>query len=146
MAFNNNTVRTDCNHIFLNFVPTVVMDPSKVRFLVSCFPLSAWGVEAVSSPVLGTAAQTGSHPPRWLSDPVPSSAHPTLDRGWIWQLQRLLQLNFCVRPSLWAVCWGGAEVPRFAMIRAFCTDLDERAVHWRTRGWVAGFSPGQHAV
>jgi acetyl-CoA carboxylase/biotin carboxylase 1 len=23
--------RTDCNHIFLNFVPTVIMDPSKVK-------------------------------------------------------------------------------------------------------------------
>lgn len=22
--------RTDCNHIFLNFVPTVIMDPAKV--------------------------------------------------------------------------------------------------------------------
>ncbi|KFP09193.1 Acetyl-CoA carboxylase 2, partial [Egretta garzetta] len=31
VAFNNNTVRTDCNHIFLNFVPTVVMDPSKIE-------------------------------------------------------------------------------------------------------------------
>lgn len=30
MAFNNTNVRTDCNHIFLNFVPTVIMDPSKV--------------------------------------------------------------------------------------------------------------------
>lgn len=23
--------RTDCNHIFLNFVPTVIMDPAKVN-------------------------------------------------------------------------------------------------------------------
>lgn len=30
VAFNNTSVRTDCNHIFLNFVPTVIMDPSKV--------------------------------------------------------------------------------------------------------------------
>lgn len=30
VAFNNTGVRTDCNHIFLNFVPTVVMDPAKV--------------------------------------------------------------------------------------------------------------------
>jgi hypothetical protein len=30
VAFSNNNVRTDCNHIFLNFVPTVIMDPSKV--------------------------------------------------------------------------------------------------------------------
>lgn len=37
VAFNNTIVRTDCNHIFLNFVPTVIMDPSKVCFLGSCF-------------------------------------------------------------------------------------------------------------
>jgi hypothetical protein len=30
VAFNNTSVRTDCNHIFLNFVPTVIMDPLKV--------------------------------------------------------------------------------------------------------------------
>ncbi|NXI04732.1 ACAC carboxylase, partial [Pachycephala philippinensis] len=31
VAFNNTIVRTDCNHIFLNFVPTVIMDPSKIE-------------------------------------------------------------------------------------------------------------------
>ncbi|KAM9858236.1 acetyl-CoA carboxylase 2 isoform 2-T2 [Aulostomus maculatus] len=31
VAFSNTIVRTDCNHIFLNFVPTVIMDPSKVK-------------------------------------------------------------------------------------------------------------------
>ncbi|XP_060699469.1 acetyl-CoA carboxylase 2 isoform X2 [Hemiscyllium ocellatum] len=31
VAFNKQTVRTDCNHIFLNFVPTVIMDPSKIE-------------------------------------------------------------------------------------------------------------------
>ncbi|KAL7392461.1 hypothetical protein ABVT39_025157 [Epinephelus coioides] len=31
VAFSNTSVRTDCNHIFLNFVPTVIMDPSKVK-------------------------------------------------------------------------------------------------------------------
>lgn len=40
VAFSNTTVRTDCNHIFLNFVPTVVMDPSKVCFSGACFLLS----------------------------------------------------------------------------------------------------------
>lgn len=33
VAFSNTIVRTDCNHIFLNFVPTVIMDPSKVSVL-----------------------------------------------------------------------------------------------------------------
>ncbi|XP_043967456.1 acetyl-CoA carboxylase isoform X2 [Gambusia affinis] len=31
VAFNFTSVRTDCNHIFLNFVPTVIMDPSKIE-------------------------------------------------------------------------------------------------------------------
>nr|XP_043881435.1 acetyl-CoA carboxylase isoform X2 [Solea senegalensis] len=31
VAFSNTCVRTDCNHIFLNFVPTVIMDPSKIE-------------------------------------------------------------------------------------------------------------------
>uniref|UniRef100_UPI00358EE22F acetyl-CoA carboxylase-like isoform X2 n=1 Tax=Myxine glutinosa TaxID=7769 RepID=UPI00358EE22F len=31
VAFENTTKRTDCNHIFLNFVPTVIMDPSKIE-------------------------------------------------------------------------------------------------------------------
>ncbi|KAG9333638.1 hypothetical protein JZ751_010789 [Albula glossodonta] len=35
VAFNNTTVRTDCNHIFLNFVPTVIMDPSKAELKIN---------------------------------------------------------------------------------------------------------------
>uniref|UniRef100_A0A672PPX8 acetyl-CoA carboxylase n=1 Tax=Sinocyclocheilus grahami TaxID=75366 RepID=A0A672PPX8_SINGR len=31
VAFSNLSARTDCNHIFLNFVPTVIMDPSKIE-------------------------------------------------------------------------------------------------------------------
>ncbi|XP_056276127.1 acetyl-CoA carboxylase isoform X3 [Pseudoliparis swirei] len=31
VAFSNTAGRTDCNHIFLNFVPTVIMDPSKIE-------------------------------------------------------------------------------------------------------------------
>lgn len=27
--------RTDCNHIFLNFVPTVIMDPAKVSLILN---------------------------------------------------------------------------------------------------------------
>lgn len=43
VAFNNTSVRTDCNHIFLNFVPTVIMDPLKV------VPLGlSWALDAFS--------------------------------------------------------------------------------------------------
>ena len=38
VAFSNTKWRTDCNHIFLNFVPTVIMDPSKVRVPVLLAP------------------------------------------------------------------------------------------------------------
>ncbi|XP_053336754.1 acetyl-CoA carboxylase 2 isoform X2 [Clarias gariepinus] len=31
VAFSNTHTRTDCNHIFLNFVPTVIMDPVKIE-------------------------------------------------------------------------------------------------------------------
>lgn len=34
VAFSNTSVRTDGNHIFLNFVPTVIMDPSKVSLFL----------------------------------------------------------------------------------------------------------------
>lgn len=43
VAFNNTNVRTDCNHIFLNFVPTVIMDPSKVWPLLQPWSVcSSW--------------------------------------------------------------------------------------------------------
>lgn len=42
VAFNNTSVRTDCNHIFLNFVPTVIMDPLKVVPLVLSWALVAF--------------------------------------------------------------------------------------------------------
>lgn len=86
VAFNNTSVRTDCNHIFLNFVPTVVMDPSKVHFWVSCFAVyRSGGMEAASSHLC--------HPPCCLLDLVLFSVHPVLDRGLIWQSQKLLQFN-----------------------------------------------------
>ena len=44
VAFNNTSVRTDCNHIFLNFVPTVIMDPLKVVPLVLSRALGAFPV------------------------------------------------------------------------------------------------------
>lgn len=65
VAFNNTSVRTDCNHIFLNFVPTVVMDPSKVRFWGSCFLVLSWG-QRLPRPW----AWLGCHPTGWLLDPV----------------------------------------------------------------------------
>lgn len=49
VAFNNTSVRTDCNHIFLNFVPTVIMDPYKVSSLgaLARSGLSSWGPMAL---------------------------------------------------------------------------------------------------
>lgn len=47
VAFNNTNVRTDCNHIFLNFVPTVIMDPSKVHFSLASLLALATQAERV---------------------------------------------------------------------------------------------------
>ncbi|OXB62162.1 hypothetical protein ASZ78_015344 [Callipepla squamata] len=55
VAFNNTSVRTDCNHIFLNFVPTVVMDPSKieesVRAMVMRYGSRLWKLRVLQAEV-----------------------------------------------------------------------------------------------
>ncbi|XP_064322282.1 acetyl-CoA carboxylase 2 isoform X2 [Phalacrocorax carbo] len=55
VACNNTTVRTDCNHIFLNFVPTVVMDPSKieesVRSMVMRYGSRLWKLRVLQAEV-----------------------------------------------------------------------------------------------
>ncbi|XP_062445705.1 acetyl-CoA carboxylase 2 [Rhea pennata] len=55
VAFSNTTVRTDCNHIFLNFVPTVVMDPFKieesVRSMVMRYGSRLWKLRVLQAEV-----------------------------------------------------------------------------------------------
>uniref|UniRef100_A0A8C2VCF5 acetyl-CoA carboxylase n=1 Tax=Chinchilla lanigera TaxID=34839 RepID=A0A8C2VCF5_CHILA len=55
VAFNNTHVRTDCNHIFLNFVPTVIMDPSKieesVRSMVMRYGSRLWKLRVLQAEV-----------------------------------------------------------------------------------------------
>ncbi|XP_058137492.1 acetyl-CoA carboxylase 2 isoform X3 [Dasypus novemcinctus] len=55
VAFNNTSVRTDCNHIFLNFVPTVIMDPSKieesVRSMVMRYGSRLWKLRVLQAEV-----------------------------------------------------------------------------------------------
>nr|XP_020449981.1 acetyl-CoA carboxylase 2 isoform X2 [Monopterus albus] len=53
VAFSNTSVRTDCNHIFLNFVPTVIMDPSKidesVRSMVMRYGSRLWKLRVLQA-------------------------------------------------------------------------------------------------
>ncbi|XP_044052801.1 acetyl-CoA carboxylase 2 isoform X5 [Siniperca chuatsi] len=53
VAFSNTSVRTDCNHIFLNFVPTVIMDPSKieesVRSMVMRYGIRLWKLRVMQA-------------------------------------------------------------------------------------------------
>nr|DBA22859.1 TPA: hypothetical protein GDO54_013851 [Pyxicephalus adspersus] len=55
VAFNNPSLRTDCNHIFLNFVPTVIMDPSKieesVRSMVMRYGSRLWKLRVLQAEV-----------------------------------------------------------------------------------------------
>ncbi|EPY87349.1 acetyl-CoA carboxylase 2 [Camelus ferus] len=62
VAFNNTNVRTDCNHIFLNFVPTVIMDPSKieeaVRSMVMRYGSRLWRLRVLQAEVKINIRQT----------------------------------------------------------------------------------------
>ncbi|XP_067395559.1 acetyl-CoA carboxylase 2 isoform X1 [Emydura macquarii macquarii] len=55
VASSNFSVRTDCNHIFLNFVPTVIMDPSKieeaVRSMVMRYGSRLWKLRVLQAEV-----------------------------------------------------------------------------------------------
>uniref|UniRef100_A0A8C9D298 Acetyl-CoA carboxylase beta n=1 Tax=Panthera leo TaxID=9689 RepID=A0A8C9D298_PANLE len=62
VAFNNTSVRTDCNHIFLNFVPTVIMDPFKieesVRSMVMRYGSRLWKLRVLQAEVKINIRQT----------------------------------------------------------------------------------------
>uniref|UniRef100_A0A2K6MJP4 acetyl-CoA carboxylase n=1 Tax=Rhinopithecus bieti TaxID=61621 RepID=A0A2K6MJP4_RHIBE len=62
VAFNNTSVRTDCNHIFLNFVPTVIMDPLKieesVRSMVMRYGSRLWKLRVLQAEVKINIHQT----------------------------------------------------------------------------------------
>ncbi|XP_025745133.1 acetyl-CoA carboxylase 2 isoform X5 [Callorhinus ursinus] len=62
VAFNNTSVRTDCNHIFLNFVPTVIMDPYKieesVRSMVMRYGSRLWKLRVLQAEVKINIRQT----------------------------------------------------------------------------------------
>ncbi|XP_041504337.1 acetyl-CoA carboxylase 2 isoform X3 [Microtus oregoni] len=62
VAFNNTSVRTDCNHIFLNFVPTVIMDPLKieesVRAMVMRYGSRLWKLRVLQAEVKINIRQT----------------------------------------------------------------------------------------
>uniref|UniRef100_A0A2K6UBF6 acetyl-CoA carboxylase n=1 Tax=Saimiri boliviensis boliviensis TaxID=39432 RepID=A0A2K6UBF6_SAIBB len=62
VAFNNTSVRTDCNHIFLNFVPTVIMDPFKieesVRYMVMRYGSRLWKLRVLQAEVKINIRQT----------------------------------------------------------------------------------------
>nr|BAA25799.1 acetyl-CoA carboxylase [Rattus norvegicus] len=64
VAFNNTSVRTDCNHIFLNFVAHVIMDPLKieesVRAMVMRYGSRLWKLRVLQAQVKINIRQTTS--------------------------------------------------------------------------------------
>lgn len=63
VAFSHpHSKRTDCNHIFLNFVPTVIMDPSKieesVRNMVLRYGPRLWKLRVLQAELKMTIRQT----------------------------------------------------------------------------------------
>uniref|UniRef100_A0A803SPN3 acetyl-CoA carboxylase n=1 Tax=Anolis carolinensis TaxID=28377 RepID=A0A803SPN3_ANOCA len=66
VAFNDKGYRTDCNHIFLNFVPTVVMDPAKieesVRSMVMRYGRRLWRLRVLQAEVKINIRRSPSDP------------------------------------------------------------------------------------
>uniref|UniRef100_S4RJY8 Acetyl-CoA carboxylase central domain-containing protein n=1 Tax=Petromyzon marinus TaxID=7757 RepID=S4RJY8_PETMA len=62
VAFDNTAVRTDANHIFLNFVPTVIMDPCKieesVRSMVMRYGSRLWKLRVLQAELKINIRQT----------------------------------------------------------------------------------------
>lgn len=54
--------RTDCNHVFLNFVPTVIMNPSKIeesiRCIVNRYGRRLWSLRVLQAEIKMTLRQT----------------------------------------------------------------------------------------
>ncbi|XP_072165037.1 acetyl-CoA carboxylase-like [Diadema setosum] len=81
LAFSHpNSKRTDCNHIFLNFVPTVYMDPVKVedslRSMVSRYGSRLWKLRILQAE-LKLNVKLSSH-----SEPIPLRIFVTNESGY----------------------------------------------------------------
>uniref|UniRef100_A0A0A9YFN2 Acetyl-CoA carboxylase n=3 Tax=Lygus hesperus TaxID=30085 RepID=A0A0A9YFN2_LYGHE len=67
VAFSHNLAkRTDCNHIFLNFVPTVIMDPAKIEESVTSMVMRygprLWKLRVLQAELRMTIRPTPSSP------------------------------------------------------------------------------------
>ncbi|XP_042208168.1 acetyl-CoA carboxylase-like [Homarus americanus] len=63
VAFSHTLAkRTDCNHVFLNFVPTVIMNPSKIedsiRSIVNRYGRRLWSLRVLQAEIKMTIRQT----------------------------------------------------------------------------------------
>ncbi|KAB7507632.1 Acetyl-CoA carboxylase [Armadillidium nasatum] len=63
VAFSHSLAkRTDCNHVFLNFVPTVIMNPSKIedsiRTIVNRYGRRLWSLRVLQAEIKMTIRQT----------------------------------------------------------------------------------------
>ncbi|KAK7068522.1 hypothetical protein SK128_027163 [Halocaridina rubra] len=63
VAFSHSLAkRTDCNHVFLNFVPTVIMNPSKIedsiRSIVNRYGRRLWSLRVLQAEIKMTIRQT----------------------------------------------------------------------------------------
>lgn len=63
VAFSHHLAkRTDCNHVFLNFVPTVIMNPSKIedsiRSIVNRYGRRLWSLRVLQAEIKMTIRQT----------------------------------------------------------------------------------------
>ncbi|XP_009995147.1 PREDICTED: acetyl-CoA carboxylase 2 [Chaetura pelagica] len=114
VAFNNTTVRTDCNHIFLNFVPKVVMDPSKieesVRSMVMRYGSRLWKLRVLQAEVKINIRLTPSAPA------IPIRLFITNESGYYLDISLYKEVRDPSTGSIMFQSFGNKQGPQHGML------------------------------
>uniref|UniRef100_A0A8D2PMG0 acetyl-CoA carboxylase n=1 Tax=Zosterops lateralis melanops TaxID=1220523 RepID=A0A8D2PMG0_ZOSLA len=114
VAFNNTIVRTDCNHIFLNFVPTVIMDPSKieesVRSMVMRYGSRLWKLRVLQAEVKINIRLTPT------ADAIPIRLFLTNESGYYLDISLYKEVRDPGTGSIMFQSYGDKQGPQHGML------------------------------
>ncbi|XP_061459332.1 acetyl-CoA carboxylase 2 isoform X2 [Rhineura floridana] len=114
VVFNNTSVRTDCNHIFLNFVPTVVMDPSKieesVRSMVMRYGSRLWKLRVLQAEVKINIRSTPT------AQAIPIRLFLTDESGYYLDISLYKEVNESSTGSIMFHSYGDKQGPLHGML------------------------------
>ncbi|KFP87024.1 Acetyl-CoA carboxylase 2, partial [Acanthisitta chloris] len=114
VAFNNTIVRTDCNHIFLNFVPNVIMDPSKieesVRSMVMRYGSRLWKLRVLQAEVKINIRLTPT------ATAIPIRLFLTNESGYYLDISLYKEVKDPGTGSIMFQSYGGKQGPQHGML------------------------------